>query len=144
MNSAITWKDDIVFTLEKDHANKCWLSREQKTSLSIIKGKTRKGVLSATLAEFEKRGRNAVLSAIDSRLKEQENKRQLHSQSAKDRFMLYFNAEIEQFIGGWMDTFDIIKFDKWIRTPDGISTAQHLEQAYSKEASDFIRWLISL
>lgn len=39
--------------------------------------------------------------------------------------------------------FDILKFDDWLKTPDGISTADYLTEKYGTEARDLVKRLIS-
>lgn len=64
----------------------------------------------------------------------------------KNEFSLYFNLNLNQFLAGNIITlltgFDIISFDKAIKTPDGISTKNWIKQQYGEKAQDLISWLI--
>jgi len=58
-------------------------------------------------------------------------------------FRKFFNAGIMRFCDP-ITSFDIIKFDEFLKTPDSVSTAQHIEKLYGREAVDFIRMLMKL
>jgi len=38
--------------------------------------------------------------------------------------------------------FDVIKFDEWLKVPDGVSTADFVTAKYGEKATEFIRELI--
>lgn len=40
--------------------------------------------------------------------------------------------------------FDIVRFDDWLKTPDGTSTADFLKQKYGNEAYNLVKRLISI
>ena len=59
------------------------------------------------------------------------------------KFQTYFNASITKF---WhpLFGFDIIKFDGFLQTPDGISTKDFITKNQGEEAAEFIKYLIDI
>lgn len=56
-------------------------------------------------------------------------------------FSDHFNASLESYMD-LMFGFDIVKFDEFLGTPDGISTKDFIEKKYGKEAMELIESLI--
>jgi len=64
---------------------------------------------------------------------------EIYSAAIAKAFRATFKLGISGFIKrGPIIYFDIIKFDKWLRTPDGISTKDYLTQKYGAKASKFV------
>lgn len=57
------------------------------------------------------------------------------------RFKRIFGVGMWQFMD-LLTGFDVVKFDDWLETPDGLSTADHLAKKYGKEARDLVKALI--
>ena len=67
-------------------------------------------------------------------------------ENKKNEFSLYFKLNLKQFLSEDIITlltgFNIITFDKAIKTPDGISTKSWIKKQYGKKAQDLISYLI--
>ena len=67
-------------------------------------------------------------------------------ENKKDEFSLHFKLNLKQFLGGDTITlltgFNIITFDKAIKTPIGISTKSWILEQYGEKAQELISWLI--
>jgi len=60
-----------------------------------------------------------------------------HSQE----FLHTFNVSLFKFMHPLFG-FDVINFDKWLQTPDGISTSDYLKQEYNERAESLITELL--
>lgn len=59
-----------------------------------------------------------------------------------DHFIQVFGISMGKF---WTDNllgFDVIRFDEWLKPPDGTSTSQHIIDKYGEEAEQMIRNLL--
>ena len=56
------------------------------------------------------------------------------------RFKRVFGLNLRTFWG--ITGFDICAFDDWLKTPDGISTADFLTEKYGAAVCEFVRSLI--
>jgi hypothetical protein len=141
----IVWKDKVIFTL--DHSNSCqgkWKSVEKQTGLTICYEKTKKKVVQLTLKIFEEKGLNEILGCIAKSLKIQADKKELSAETTITKFKEFFGRSLMQFVDPVFNSFDIIAFDKWLMTPDGISTKDFLTQKYGEDASKFIEHINQL
>lgn len=57
------------------------------------------------------------------------------------RFKKIFGKSVLDF---WchITGFDVIKFDKWAQTPDGVSCSDHVEKKFGKGAASIVRAMI--
>ena len=57
---------------------------------------------------------------------------QKYNRDQCDSFKRIFDRNLSEF---WTITgFDVIRFDDWLGTPDGVSTHDHLKTSYGEEA----------
>lgn len=67
-------------------------------------------------------------------------------ENKKDEFSLYFKLNLRQFLAGDAITlltgFNIVTFNKAIKTPDGTSTKNWIKKQYGEKAQELISWLI--
>jgi len=65
--------------------------------------------------------------------------------STKDiRFRNIFKVKLSEF---WINNllgFDIVKFDEYLDTPDGVSMSEHIEQVYGEAAHAIVSDLIGV
>ena len=59
------------------------------------------------------------------------------------KFRRIFGVGMWQFMDFLMG-FNIVKFDDWLKTPDGVSTADYLTKKYGREACDLVKELIGV
>jgi hypothetical protein len=64
----------------------------------------------------------------------------IHSPEGKN-FHKVFGISVLKFWHPFFG-FDVIEFDKWVGTPDGMSCNDHVEKKYGKGASDIIGALL--
>ena len=57
------------------------------------------------------------------------------------KFKRIFGISMRGFMD-FMTGFDIVKFDDWLKTRDGMSTADCLKERYGDEAHDLVKRLI--
>ena len=59
-----------------------------------------------------------------------------------EKFKRTFGVSLQKF---WdpMIGFDVFKFDKWVKTPDGVSCRAHVVKTYGRDAVDLIELLIA-
>lgn len=58
-----------------------------------------------------------------------------------DEFRLTFGVVLHKFMSP-ITGFDIVRFDEFLRTPDGISTRDYINQKYGNKAVELIERLI--
>lgn len=72
----------------------------------------------------------------------------MNYREAQIKFKEIFNLELDDWWYKFPNVdlgFDLIKFDEeFLKTPDGISTAQFLDKNYSVDARKFIQKLIGI
>ncbi len=56
----------------------------------------------------------------------------------QQQFIDIFHVTMGQFIRTPLYDFDVVKFDEWLGTPDGVSLQSHLISKHGVEAFDFI------
>ena len=58
-----------------------------------------------------------------------------------DKFKSTFGTSIQNF---WdiQTGFDVVEFDRWLLTPDGVSSAEHVENKYGTDAAELVRAMI--
>jgi hypothetical protein len=60
-----------------------------------------------------------------------------HGKEFQQTFGVPLNKYLDPMTG-----FDIVKFDEWLKTPDGTSTPDWLTKKYSAKASELVRSLL--
>lgn len=60
----------------------------------------------------------------------------------RQEFLETFHVSLSTFIDPRLLDFDIVKFDKWLQTPDGTSTKDYLDQKYGLRAMLLVEKLI--
>ena len=61
--------------------------------------------------------------------------------SCEKEFQITFKQSLHQFFHPLFG-FDVVAFDEWLQTPDGMSTADCVIQKYGQNAADLCYWLI--
>lgn len=99
---------------------------------------------------LDKHGEEGYKKAMGDVGKKVKSKEELQSADTAAKFKHFFQTDIHPFIVdprlnvlGYYQ-FNIVKFDEWLRTPDGTSTKDYIKQKYGDEASAFIEHLIHL
>ena len=59
----------------------------------------------------------------------------------KNQFLQTFKIPLKKFYHRLLG-FEIIEFDEWLVVPEGVSTAQHIEENYGKEALKMVEHLL--
>lgn len=134
--------EDIKFAINRE--GPYYVSRECSTSAIICKARLHRECLQTTLKAFADHGVQKTKEAIDWYKRNAENKAILHSRRIAAQFKEYFAASIDDYINNFIDSFDIIWFDRFLNTPAGTSTREWITSRYSAEAAKFIEYLLSL
>ena len=67
--------------------------------------------------------------------------RHVYYQEHERSFRRIFGVSMRPFLD-LITGFDIVKFDDWMKTPDGISTSDFLRKKYGDEAHAIVRGLL--
>ena len=59
----------------------------------------------------------------------------------RERFRRTFGSDMSHFMHPLFG-FDVIGFDRWLKTPDGISTSDFIKKEYTDEAEALIREIL--
>ena len=59
-------------------------------------------------------------------------------------FYRIFHEHVTKFWENMIGSFDIVRFDDWLNTPDDISTSDYLEEKFGGEAKALIEKLLSI
>ena len=69
--------------------------------------------------------------------------RHVSYQKHERRFRRIFGVSMRPFLD-LMTGFDIVRFDDWMKTPDGTSTSDFLRKTYGDEAHDLVTGLLDI
>ncbi len=72
---------------------------------------------------------------------ERVEKNKLIYEQTKDEFFKVFKISLSQFFNPIIG-FDVIKFDVFIKTPDGVSTSQYVEKKYGYEGLTILKKIL--
>jgi len=69
-----------------------------------------------------------------------------HSKKIQDLFKHHFKVELNTFRCHYISypAIDIVRFDKWLKTPDNISTSDYITDKYGAQATRLIQKLIGV
>lgn len=138
-------KNGVDFYIEKGIE---WLSREKRSRTVILRAKTKKEVLNDTTKLLSKKTPKDIKTSIDLALYKRRVDKRANSRIYKRMFKNIFNIDLYIFrdmflslaVGSFQ--FDIIAFDKFIKTPDGVSCKDYVKQKYGDQALKMIERLI--
>lgn len=140
----IKWKKLNFYTklIEKPGEDSQYALVEKQTNCIIKRGESEQEAIKNSIKELEKQGLKKTKIVIEDILRRCKNKETLLSKAIRDKFYLYFKTSIMLFIHPIIGTdvimFDIIMFDKWLRTPEGVSTKDYIKEKFGLKASLFI------
>lgn len=136
------------FEFYSEKKDKEWIVAESSTHAIVSRGNSEKEVIEKAKSILRAKGELKTKETIKYLLERIAKEKQLLSKEVRDKFYGYFNTSISPFIRPLLGTsvimFDIIMFDKWLRTPEGVSTKNYITQKYGRKASDFIAYLNKL
>lgn len=101
-----------------------------------------------TEEELNNHSDEEILKAHKTTIKRNIKNKFANNKKIKQLFQEIFNVPMDRFKDFILSAltgvyqFDIIAFDKWLKTPDGISTKEYLKQRYSIQAQRLIQKLI--
>jgi len=105
---------------------------------------------SKALRVLKQKGEAGYRKALEDTIKASKKKDELLSPDTAAKFKSFFKIDIAPYVRDpllnmvGVYSFDIIKFDHWLRTPEGTSTKDYIKQKYGEEAMKFIEHLNSL
>ena len=127
-------------------SNASFMSYHEETGIPVVSGsKTLQKCYKDTLALLEKQGQDKLDKALADYHRAELWNADLPIKV--EDFKRIFSIDPYKFNTNWGNLwhkfhFDIMAFDKWLKTPDGTSTKQHLTNKYSKDAADLVSWFI--
>lgn len=138
-------KNGVDFYIEK---GKEWISKEKRSRAVILRAETKKKALNDTMKILSIKTPKDIKTSIDLALYKRRVDKRANCRIYKRMFKNIFNIDLYNFkdrflslaIGGFQ--FDIISFDKFIKTPDGISCKDYVKQKYGDQALKMIERLI--
>ena len=68
--------------------------------------------------------------------------RNLAARKLGPEFKRTFSVSLDVFWDAFTG-FDVIKFDEWIKVPDGASTSNHIKKKYGKQAEQLVRRMLA-
>lgn len=77
------------------------------------------------------------MDIIPARLKENEKRFKKHA----DKFKQIFGIDLSEFWDG-IFALDVVSFDTWLKTPDNISTYEHIVNTYGEDAKNIVADLL--
>ena len=125
-----------------------WKSREIQTGLLVEKSGKKSDCERLTREKIEKYGAEKLRECIASVLKHKKQTK-LFNHHLFGKFFrryfgehpLHFRERFSHFFLGH-DVLDVIEFDKFLRTPDGVSTNDHIKNKYGSNALTLVRAII--
>jgi len=125
-----------------------WISKEKRSRAVILRAKTEKGVIKDTLVLLSNKTPKDIKESINAALYKRRVDRRANSKIYKRMFKNIFKIDLFYFrdmmlsavIGKFQ--FNIIAFDKFIKTPDGVSCKDYVKQKYGDRALKMIERLI--
>jgi len=132
--------------------NTKWQSTEVISHGIIQSATTKKETICRTNKLIQKHGIGETKKVIRSQRKRLDSGRKRNrywkSDSTQQAFKKYFGVHIGRFCDTWITgftgvaTFDVISFDKFIRTPDSVSMMNFITKKYGIKAMRLIKSLI--
>jgi len=135
-------KDGFKFSPKKirDGLWEVHLIRHGDYAIRASEGKTKK----EAIANFHKlSSKFDVKEAVQTFVHKKVRKRFWESEKIQSLFKHYFKINLNSFQCILMpNSLDVIRFDTWLKTPNGMSTKDYLTQVYGEQASRLVRKLI--
>ncbi len=138
-------ENGVDFYLKK---GKEWLSREKRSQAVILRAKTKREAILDTLTLLSSKTPRDIKKAIDFALHKRRVDKRANSRIYKRMFKNIFNIDLYNFKDMWLSAvigvfqFDVIAFDKFIKTPDGTSCKDYVKQKCGDKALKMIERLI--
>ena len=139
----------VMFDIVKSNIG--YKAVEHKTQLGLpgCNGIKRKSDVRETVAKAcSKFNKKKLLEIVKQGVKQLKWKEYFTSKQTMAKFEVMFGISLLQFRDTTMYfmlgrySFDVIGFDKWLKTPDGISTSDYVTKRFGVEACKFVRQLI--
>lgn len=123
-----------------------WVATDKYSYAAITNGKNRKQVIDKA-EKLLLANANKVQKMREKRRKQLFRSRAFTNDKVQEYFESIFNKPLKMFADRTLFivnqyALDIISFDKFLKTPDGISMRDHIKQIYGQTATNLVEFLI--